>query len=66
MPKTKQPLAVGRCVDCGAALVVLDSYQVACPTPDRGYEFNFWHWPLITAPLPAEDEPEDLEGSQGL
>jgi hypothetical protein len=55
VPKTKRALAEGRCVDCGAALVVLDTYQVACPTPGCGYAFNYWHWPLLTAPLPPGD-----------
>ena len=53
---TKRALAAGRCVDCGAALVVIDTWERECPTPGCGYAFNWYHWPLITAPLPPEGE----------
>ncbi len=34
----------------------IDTWQRARATPGCGYEFNYWHWPLITAPLPPERE----------
>ena len=49
----KDALATGRCPDCGKELQVLDTWERTCAC---GYTFDYYHTPLITAPLPLDGE----------
>lgn len=51
--RVKKALAAGLCPTCGSVLRVLDTWERACPC---GYRFDYYHTPLITAPLPPEGQ----------
>ncbi len=53
---TKRSLSRGRCPDCRAVLQVIDTWERECPTAGCGYAFNLYHWPLIAAALPPEED----------
>ena len=57
MPRrTKVALALGLCPDCWNELEVIDTWERACPDQVCGYTFDYYHWPLMTAPLPPDQD----------